>query len=48
MMDNDKLDALAAEYESLKDEERSLLARLDELQRRMHEITVEIIDVTRA
>ncbi|MEZ5557907.1 MAG: hypothetical protein R3E86_05090 [Pseudomonadales bacterium] len=45
--DEQRLRELAAEYDTLKERQQALLEELKELQQRMGEIMLQIIDVTR-
>lgn len=46
-MDEARVRALAAEYETLKVRQQQLLEELQELQRQMGQIMLQIIDTTR-
>lgn len=46
--DEERLRQLAAEYDALKQRQQALLDELGELQQRMGEIMLQIIDVTRS
>ncbi|HEX7037344.1 MAG TPA: hypothetical protein VF210_16350 [Pseudomonadales bacterium] len=46
-IDEERIRALSAEYEKLKQRQERLLDELREVQQRMGEIMLQIIDVTR-
>lgn len=46
-IDEERIRALGAEYEKLKERQERLLDELREVQQRMGEIMLQIIDVTR-